>query len=292
MTDIDQFLDKLWLQQGVSQHTLSAYRSDLQHFQSWLEKQSRSLMQASSEDIVTYLGVRRERGLKARSQARLLSSLRKYYGYLLRTEQRTDDPTAHLNSPKLPASLPKSISEQEVSDLLQAPTTNAPLGLRDKAMLELLYATGLRVSELVALKLSEVSLRQGVVRVVGKGNKERLVPMGEEALHWLEQYLRYGRPELMTASTDVVFLSQRGQQMTRQTFWHRIRRYALQAGLPESISPHRLRHAFATHLLNHGADLRALQMLLGHADIATTQIYTQVAKARLKQLHETHHPRG
>lgn len=292
MTDIDQFLDKLWLQQGVSQHTLAAYRSDLQHFQQWLEKQSGTLAQASSDEITSYLGVRRELGLKARSQARLLSSLRKYYGYLLRTQQRADDPTAHLNSPKLPASLPKSISEEDISALLQAPVTNEPLGLRDKAMLELLYATGLRVSELVALKLSEVSVRQGLVRVVGKGDKERLVPMGEEALHWLEQYLRYSRPEMMKASTDVIFLSQRGQQMTRQTFWHRIRRYALQAGLPESISPHRLRHAFATHLLNHGADLRALQMLLGHADIATTQIYTQVAKARLKQLHEVHHPRG
>ncbi|MCL5255911.1 MAG: site-specific tyrosine recombinase XerD [Gammaproteobacteria bacterium] len=292
MSAIDQFLDKLWLQQGVSQHTIAAYRSDLTHFQTWLQQSGIALEQASRDDIVTYLGVRREQGIQSRSQARLLSSLRKYFGYLLRQQQRDDDPTAHLQSPKLPASLPKSISEQDVTALLQAPVTNTALGLRDKAMLELLYATGLRVSELVALKMNEVSLRQGVVRVVGKGNKERLVPMGEEALHALEQYLRYGRPELMQHATDVVFLSQRSQQMTRQTFWHRIRIYALQAGLPETISPHRLRHAFATHLLNHGADLRALQMLLGHADIATTQIYTQVAKARLKQLHEQHHPRG
>lgn len=292
MSAIDQFLDKLWLQQGVSQHTIAAYRSDLRHFQTWLQQSGIALEQASRDDIVTYLGVRREQGIQSRSQARLLSSLRKYFGYLLRQQQRDDDPTAHLQSPKLPASLPKSISEQDVTALLQAPVTNTALGLRDKAMLELLYATGLRVSELVALKMNEVSLRQGVVRVVGKGNKERLVPMGEEALHALEQYLRYGRPELMQNATDVVFLSQRSQQMTRQTFWHRIRIYALQAGLPETISPHRLRHAFATHLLNHGADLRALQMLLGHADIATTQIYTQVAKARLKQLHEQHHPRG
>ncbi|RUO21534.1 site-specific tyrosine recombinase XerD [Aliidiomarina haloalkalitolerans] len=292
MSDIDQFLDKLWLQQGVSQHTIAAYKSDLSHFQNWLASRNQRLEQASREDIVSYLGVRREQGIKSRSQARLLSSLRKYFGYLLRTQLRADDPTAHLQSPKLPASLPKSISEADVTALLQAPVTNTALGLRDKAMLELLYATGLRVSELVGLKMSEVSLRQGVVRVVGKGNKERLVPMGEEALYALEQYLRYGRPELMQNATDVVFLSQRSQQMTRQTFWHRIRIYALQAGLPENISPHRLRHAFATHLLNHGADLRALQMLLGHSDIATTQIYTQVAKARLKQLHEQHHPRG
>ena len=194
--------------------------------------------------------------------------------------------------PKQVQSLPETLSEQDVADLLNAPLTEQSVGLRDKAMLELLYASGLRVSELVALRISEVGLRQGVVRVVGKGNKERLVPLGEEALEWLERYLKYARADFVRIPNDVVFLSNRGQQMTRQTFWHRMKHYAMVAGIRKPLSPHKLRHAFATHLLNHGADLRALQLLLGHADISTTQIYTQVAKERLKQLHQAHHPRG
>ncbi|RUO22529.1 site-specific tyrosine recombinase XerD [Aliidiomarina iranensis] len=292
MQDISIFLDKLWLQQGVSQHTISAYRSDLTHFQTWLQPRNVVLAEASRQDLEDYLAHLAKSGRHPRSQSRFLSAARKYFRYILQQGERSDDPCAHLHSPKQPASIPKSLSEDAVSLLLSAPDVADTLGLRDKAMLELLYATGLRVSELVQLQMSEVSVRQGLVRVVGKGNKERLVPMGEEALHWLSEYLRAARPELMKHKNDVVFLSLRGKQMTRQTFWHRIRHYAALVGLPEGISPHRLRHAFATHLLNHGADLRALQMLLGHSDIATTQIYTEVAKARLKQLHEQHHPRG
>ncbi|RUO38216.1 site-specific tyrosine recombinase XerD [Aliidiomarina shirensis] len=292
MNDISVFLDKLWLQQGVSQHTLSAYRSDLVHFQNWLQPRGVDLVAASRQDLEDYLAHLSKAGMHPRSQSRFLSAVRKYFRYILQQGVRADDPCAHLHSPKQPASIPKSLSEDAVSALLAAPNVTETLGLRDKAMLELLYATGLRVSELVQLQMNEVSVRQGLVRVVGKGNKERLVPLGEEALHWLAEYLRVARPELMKQNRDVVFFSLRGQQMTRQTFWHRIRHYAVIAGLPEGISPHRLRHAFATHLLNHGADLRALQMLLGHSDIATTQIYTEVAKARLKQLHEQHHPRG
>ena len=290
--DLDLFLDKLWLQQGVSKHTLAAYRSDLRHFAEWLEPQSCALADANREHLENYLAYLRQSGKHPRTQARFLSAARKYFAWLMQQHGRTDDPCAHLQSPKQPAYLPKSLSEDAVAALLAAPDVYTSLGLRDKAMLEVLYATGLRVTELVQLKLNELSVRQGLVRVVGKGNKERLVPLGEEALHWLGEYLRHGRPDLLKTNHDVVFVSTRGKQMTRQTFWHRIRIYAQQAGLPEGISPHRLRHAFATHLLNHGADLRALQMLLGHSDIATTQIYTEVAKARLKQLHEMHHPRG
>lgn len=291
--DLQLFLDKLWLQQGVSQHTLAAYRSDLSHFQQWLsEHHNCALPAVQRAHFEAYLAYLHHAKRHPRSQARFLSAARKYFRWLLQQGHRSDDPTAHLTSPKQPAALPKSLSEADVNQLLAAPDTASAIGLRDKAMLELLYATGLRVSELVALQLNQVSMRQGLVRIVGKGNKERLVPLGEEALEWLGQYLRYSRPELARGQHDVVFVSNRGGQMTRQTFWHRIRQYAVLAGLPNDISPHRLRHAFATHLLNHGADLRALQMLLGHSDIATTQIYTAVAKARLKQLHELHHPRG
>lgn len=291
--DLQLFLDKLWLQQGVSQHTLAAYRSDLSHFQQWLsEHHNCALPAVQRAHFEAYLAYLHHAKRHPRSQARFLSAARKYFRWLLQQGHRSDDPTAHLASPKQPAALPKSLSEADVNQLLAAPDTASAIGLRDKAMLELLYATGLRVSELVALQLNQVSMRQGLVRIVGKGNKERLVPLGEEALEWLGQYLRYSRPELARGQHDVVFVSNRGGQMTRQTFWHRIRQYAVLAGLPNDISPHRLRHAFATHLLNHGADLRALQMLLGHSDIATTQIYTAVAKARLKQLHELHHPRG
>lgn len=293
MTDLEDFIEQLWLVQGASQHTLSAYRSDLKKFSDWLQRERQlGLEQASSLDIEQFLAFHFKQGHSARTQARFLSACRKYFGYLQKQEFRQDDPCAHIRTPKQPRKLPDTLTEEDVTDLLNAPETNTPLGVRDRAMLEVLYATGLRVTELVELKLSEISLRQGLVRVVGKGNKERLVPLGEEAVTWLQQYLQYGRVDLQKRACDQVFLSIRGQQMTRQTFWHRIKFHAQSAGIRKPLSPHKLRHAFATHLLNHGADLRALQMLLGHSDIATTQIYTHVAKARLKQVHEAHHPRG
>ncbi|VTP73351.1 tyrosine recombinase [Proteus vulgaris] len=245
-------------------------------------------------DLQSFLATRLDEGYKASSAARLLSTMRRLFQYLYREKLRLDDPSALLSTPKLPKRLPKDLSERQVDDLLNAPCVDEPLELRDKAMLEVLYACGLRVSELVGLSLSDISLRQGVLRVIGKGDKERLVPLGEEAIYWLEQYLQYGRPSLMQGKTDdIVFPSLRGQKMTRQTFWHRIKHYAVIAGIDtEKLSPHVLRHAFATHLLNHGADLRVVQMLLGHSDLSTTQIYTHVATERLKVLHQQHHPRG
>ncbi|CUS49258.1 MAG: tyrosine recombinase XerD [Idiomarinaceae bacterium HL-53] len=293
MAELEAFIEQLWLVQGVSEHTQSAYRSDLLKFSRWLEKETQKPLEAmSSGDIEQFLAAQFKAGQSPRSQARFLSACRKYSQYLQKNQIREDDPCAHIRTPKQLRKLPDTLTEEDVTALLNAPETNSTLGIRDRAMLEVLYASGLRVTELVQLKLSEVSLRQGLVRVVGKGNKERLVPLGEEAVTWLGQYLQYSRPELQVRACDEVFLSTRGKQMTRQTFWHRIKLHAQVAGITRALSPHKLRHAFATHLLNHGADLRALQMLLGHADIATTQIYTQVAKARLKQLHATHHPRG
>lgn len=286
------FLDALWLQQGLSEHTLAAYRSDLHQFQSYLEQQGCTLAGAGQAHLEAYLAAQLAAGRSRRTQARFLSAARKLYRYLQHQGVRTDNPCERLATPQQGRHLPGTLTEQEVELLLAAPAVRDPLGLRDKAMLEMLYATGLRVSELVGLQLSELGLRQGVVRVLGKGDKERLVPFGEEALHWLERYLQHSRPVLSPQPKEVVFVSRRGQQMTRQTFWHRVRHYANQAGLRREISPHKLRHAFATHLLNHGADLRALQMLLGHSDITTTQIYTQVARLRLQQLHQAHHPRG
>ncbi|RUO34681.1 site-specific tyrosine recombinase XerD [Aliidiomarina soli] len=294
---IEQFLDDLWLQQGVSKNTLAAYRTDLKQFSQLLQSQiGRPIHQITRDDLDIAMLAMQRAGKSSRSSARFLSAARKFYRYLLHTEQRADDPTSNMRTPKQALNLPKSLSESDVEALLEAADTSSALGLRDRCMLEVLYATGLRVSELVGLQVSEVNLRQGVIRVTGKGDKERLVPMGEEAMDWLQRYLKTSRPELLASGkkgpTDVVFLSLRGQQMTRQTFWHRIKQLAAQAGLNADLSPHTLRHAFATHLLNHGADLRALQMLLGHSDIATTQIYTHVARARLQALHKTHHPRG
>lgn len=291
---IDDFLDDLWLHQGVSQHTLAAYKSDLVHLARFTHSQTApNLTQLQEADLRGYIHHRQQHGYTQRSIARWISSVRKFYRYLLRIEARSDDPSAHLQAPKQPRQLPHSLSEADVEALLAAPDVNSTLGIRDRCMLEVLYATGLRVSELIGLRLSEISTRQGVVRVVGKGDKERLVPLGEDALDWLQLYLQQSRPELAQGrSSDTVFLSTRGTQMTRQTFWHRIKALALAAGLNTDLSPHTLRHAFATHLLNHGADLRALQMLLGHADIATTQIYTHVARARLQALHSEHHPRA
>ncbi|PJG58938.1 site-specific tyrosine recombinase XerD [Aeromonas cavernicola] len=290
---IDPFLDALWLERGLSDHTVSAYRTDLTQFAHWLDKQGSALLLADSNDIQHYLAWRVDMQFAASSSARFLSALRRFYQYLNREKLRSDDPTVLLEGPKLAKKLPSDLSEAEVGALLAAPLVDDPLELRDKAMLEVLYATGLRVSELVGLTAEHISLRQGVVRVVGKGNKERLVPMGEEAMYWLARYYRDARTLLLGGtSSDVVFPSKRAQMMTRQTFWHRIKLYAQRAGIHGELSPHTLRHAFATHLLNHGADLRVVQMLLGHADLSTTQIYTHVANERLKVLHSEHHPRG
>ncbi|MHA6962952.1 site-specific tyrosine recombinase XerD [Zobellella denitrificans] len=290
---VEQFVDALWLEKGLSDNTLASYRSDLTHFAAWLDGEGGSLLAVDGLTLQQYLAHRLDLGLKASSTARMLSVLRRFFQYLHREQLRADDPSVLIAGPKLPKRLPKDLSEQQVSRLLQAPEVGDPLELRDKAMLELLYATGLRVSELVSLSMESVSLRQGLVRVTGKGNKERLVPMGEEALYWLTSYLKEARPVLLGEQpSDVVFPSRRARQMTRQTFWHRIKHYALRAGITMELSPHTLRHAFATHLLNHGADLRVVQLLLGHSDLSTTQIYTHVANHRLSVLHEQHHPRG
>lgn len=293
LTLLDEFTDRLWLEEGLSRNTLESYRRDLAQFAVWLEKNAaKMLLKAERADIERYLGVRAPVS-KPRSVGRLVASLRRLYRFALREGRIDSDPTQQLGSPKIPRSLPKSLSEDEVEKLLNAPDAEQLLGLRDRAMLETLYATGLRVSELVALKVSEVSLDMGVVRVTGKGDKTRLVPLGEEALDWITRYLREARPMLLDGQlADAMFVTQRGDGMTRQAFWYLIKRYAVLAGIAKHMSPHVLRHAFATHLLNHGADLRVVQMLLGHADISTTQIYTHVARERLKLLHAQHHPRG
>ncbi|QQF76614.1 site-specific tyrosine recombinase XerD [Histophilus somni] len=291
---IDLFLNELWLEKGLSENTVQSYRLDLTALSQWLEPQGLSLETLDVVDLQTFLGERLTQGYKATSIARMLSALRKLFQYLYREKYRSDDPSAVLSSPKLPSRLPKYLTEQQVTDLLNTPNTEIPLELRDKAMLEMLYATGLRVTELVSLSLDSININQGVVRVIGKGNKERIVPIGEEANYWLRQFILYGRSFLLAGqSSDVVFPSRRGTQMTRQTFWHRVKYYAILAEIDTSaLSPHVLRHAFATHLVNHGADLRVVQMLLGHSDLSTTQIYTHVAKERLKILHERFHPRG
>ena len=290
---IDRFLEQLWLLDGLSDNTQAAYQTDLLQYAGWLQPRGQSLWQAKREDLLEYLGWRLQQGYKASSSARLLSALRRFYQQALEQGQVLEDPSALVDMPKTRRNLPDTLTESDVDRLLETPDITEPLGLRDRCMLEVLYATGLRVSELVGLKLDEVSLRQGVVRVMGKGSKERLVPMGEQALDWLERYLAQGRPLLLGGKmSDVVFPSQRGQQMTRQTFWYRIKLHAQVAGIIKPLSPHTLRHAFATHLLNHGADLRVVQMLLGHSDLSPTQIYTHVAQARLQALHAEHHPRG
>ena len=291
---IDLFLNEYWIEKGLSENTVQSYRLDLTALCDWLDKNDLSLETLDAVDLQGFLGERLEKGYKATSTARMLSAMRKLFQYLYREKYRVDDPSAVLSSPKLPSRLPKYLTEQQVSDLLNTPDVEVPLELRDKAMLELLYATGLRVTELVSLTIENMSVQQGVVRVIGKGNKERIVPMGEEAAYWIRQFMLYGRPVLLNGqSSDVVFPSQRAQKMTRQTFWHRVKHYAILADIDaDALSPHVLRHAFATHLVNHGADLRVVQMLLGHTDLSTTQIYTHVAKERLKRLHERFHPRG
>lgn len=288
---IESFVDSLWMERGLAENTLTAYRSDLSRFAAWLGGQGRGLLGATRADVLAFLA-----GLAAsppRSNARRLSTLRRFYRHQLRQGMLQADPCGRIDTPRLGRSLPASLSEKDVERLLGAPSVRSAEGLRDRAMLELLYATGLRVSELVSLDLAQVNRRQGVVRIMGKGGKERLVPMGEAALDWLDRYLRDGRPELVRGRPDAgLFPSRRGRNLTRQAFWHAVRRHALSAGIEKAISPHTLRHAFATHLLNHGADLRVVQLLLGHSDISTTQIYTHVARARLKELHGKHHPRG
>ncbi len=290
----EQFLDTLWIERNLSQNTLDAYRRDIGALTAWLAHHSLTVLQVDVFQLQAYLAERVEGGYKATSSARHLSTIRSLFQYLYREKLREDDPCVLIASPKLSRHLPKDLSEAQLERLLQAPDNSNPLELRDKAMIELLYATGLRVTELVSLTMSNLSLRQGVVRIIGKGNKERLVPIGEEAIYWIEQFIEYGRPWLLNnRMIDVVFPSSRARKMTRQTFWHRIKHYAALAGIDsDKLSPHVLRHAFATHLLNHGADLRIVQMLLGHSSLSTTQIYTHVATARLRQLHLQHHPRA
>ncbi|CAH0235250.1 MULTISPECIES: site-specific tyrosine recombinase XerD [unclassified Pseudomonas] len=290
---IERFIEALWLEKGLSAHTQSAYRSDLALLNGWLQARGVELQSVGREVLLDHLAWRMNEGYKARSTARLISGMRGFYRFLLREGVIDTDPTLQVDMPQLGRPLPKSLSEADVEALLAAPDLDDPIGLRDRAMLEVLYACGLRVSELIGLTLEQVNLRQGVLRVFGKGSKERLVPMGEEAIGWVERYCREARPALLAGRpADVLFPSLRGEQMTRQTFWHRIKHQARVAGIAKSLSPHTLRHAFATHLLNHGADLRVVQMLLGHSDLSTTQIYTHVARARLQALHAQHHPRG
>ncbi len=288
---IDGFLDALWAEAGLSKNTLTAYRNDLRQFSQWLS--GKSLEDVEKKDITDFLAFRYDQQLSARSSARMLSTLRRFYGFLQLEGVIQQDPSEQIQSPQHTVPLPKSLSENDIERLLEAPETSGFLGFRDRTMLELLYATGVRVSELVDLKLSQLGMTQGCLRVIGKGNKERLTPMGEIALDWLERYLQGARQEILAGRhSDYVFVTRRGKSMTRQAFWHIIKRYAVKAGIDKSLSPHTLRHAFATHLINHGADLRVVQMLLGHSDLSTTQIYTYVAQERLKQLHQTHHPRG
>lgn len=290
---IDNYLDAIWMEKGLSQNSLDSYGRDLKGFAAWLEPQKLTLLSISGKEIQWFLSHRFEQGLTARTTARQLSCLRGFYRYLVREKRIQEDPTALVDNPKLGRPLPKTLTESDVEELLAAPDVESALGLRDRTMLEVLYATGLRVSELVGLKLHQVNLRQGVLRVFGKGSKERLVPMGDEAMGWLERYTKESRPLLLNeVQSDVLFPSTRAQQMTRQTFWYRLKHYVQQAGIDKPVSPHTLRHAFATHLLNHGADLRVVQLLLGHSDLSTTQIYTHVASSRMKSLHAEHHPRG
>ncbi|KZN46860.1 tyrosine recombinase XerD [Pseudoalteromonas luteoviolacea CPMOR-2] len=291
---IEAFLDMLFLEQGLSDNTIAAYRNDLEKFSKFVGDQLevKHLFEVTVADIEAYLAYRVDQGLKSRSTARSVSALKRFYLYWVNEKQIAESPMINIAQPKTIQSLPKTLTEQEVEALLAAPDVEDAMGLRDKAMLELLYATGLRVTELVGLRMEQINLRQAVVLVRGKGGKERLVPMGEESLRWVEQFLKIGRPQMVKHANDFVFVSKRGIGMTRQTFWHRIKLYAMLADVKSPLSPHTLRHAFATHLLNHGADLRVVQMMLGHSDLSTTQIYTHVASERLKSLHQQHHPRA
>jgi integrase/recombinase XerD len=291
---IRAFLDSLWIEEGLSENTQKAYGSDLALFSGWLAASRKvSLLQVRAGDIEAYLGLKYRQNISHRTSARLLSSLRKFYAHLLRQGRLDEDPSAAIGSPQMGKPLPLTLTEMEVERLLAAPVVDEPLGQRDRAMLELLYATGLRVTELVLLRFDQINLRQGVVRVMGKGSKDRLVPIGEEAETWLETYFKNSRPTILgMRQSDYLFVTDRGTAMTRQAFWHLIKRYAVKASIAKPLSPHTLRHAFATHLLNHGADLRVVQLLLGHSDLSSTQIYTHIAQERLKDLHARCHPRG
>jgi len=290
---IDAFIDHLWLEDGLSKNTLNSYRFDLELFTEWLTKSlKKNILDVSQADIQQYLSFKFPTS-KSRSISRLLATLRRLFRYLLRENKIKNDPTLDIMSPKIPKSLPKSLSEEEVEALLNTPDVETISGLRDKAMLELLYACGLRVSELVNILLTELSMTEGIIRITGKGSKTRLVPMGEEAVDWIKKYINESRNDILNKKTSkYLFITIRGSGMTRQAFWYLIKKYSIIAEIKKPISPHILRHAFATHLINHGADIRVVQMLLGHSDISTTQIYTHVARERLKKIHESHHPRG
>jgi integrase/recombinase XerD len=290
---LEQFLDSIWAERGLSRNTLKSYRYDLIQLAAQLQQNGRSLPDARREDLLQFLAMQVQSGRSPRSLARYLSGFRQFYQWLLREGLIHNDPSALIESPRLGRGLPKALGEQQVVALLNAPDVSTALGLRDRTMLELMYATGLRVSELVKLELVNLGINQGVVRVMGKGGKERLVPLGEEALSWLQLYLRDSRPDLIKgAACPHVFITTRKKGMTRQAFWYAVRKHAAVAGIEQTVSPHMLRHSFATHLLNHGADLRVVQLLLGHSDLSTTQIYTHIAREGLKQLHQKHHPRG
>jgi integrase/recombinase XerD len=292
--EIERFLDSLWSQKGLAELTLSAYQQDLLQFSRWLADQCQKLSVADQHSIQQFLAERFANGTSARSNARLLSTLKQYYRYLIRVGERQDNPTALISAPKTHRSLPQSLGEADIEKLLEAPDLDSNYGLRDRCMLELMYSSGLRVSELVGLQLNQINTNLGLVRLIGKGNKERVIPVGEEALHWLSQYMKQARPGLQSAKSinDALFLSSRGSAITRQAFWQNIKKHLLKAGVKTVFSPHSLRHAFATHLLNHGADLRTVQMLLGHSSLSTTQIYTHIAQSRLQSIHAQHHPRG
>jgi integrase/recombinase XerD len=290
---LDQFLDALWAERGLRQNTLQSYRYDLQLLMALQRRRGSSLRRASREDLLHFLALQLRSGRSPRSLSRYLSGFRQFYRWLVREGLLQQDPTALIESPKLGRGLPRALSEQQVTRLLEAPDTATPIGLRDRTMLELMYASGLRVSELVGLRIENLNLNQGVVRITGKGGKERLVPLGEEAIAWLRRYLEESRPQLMKGQSDpLLFVTARRSGMTRQAFWYAIRKHARSAGIQSAVSPHMLRHSFATHLLNHGADLRVVQLLLGHSDLSTTQIYTHIAREGMKQLHAKHHPRG
>ncbi|MCH8117396.1 MAG: site-specific tyrosine recombinase XerD [Proteobacteria bacterium] len=290
---VDRFLDAIWMERGLSPNTLGAYRADLMTLGRGLSVGSKSIDMADKADLLAFIAHRVENGAKPRSTARQLSSFRRFFRYIMREGLRDNDPTTDIEMPRIGRSLPQTLSEEEVDALLNAPNTDEPLGHRDRAMLELLYATGLRVSELINLKQSQINFNQGVLRIIGKGDRERLIPLGEESQRWLKNFIDGPRMEiLLERQTDYLFPTRRGDRMTRQAFWHIIKRYAQKSGIRKKMSPHSLRHAFATHLLNRGADLRVVQLLLGHSDLSTTQIYTHVARERLKDLHGKHHPRG
>ena len=290
---LEKFIDMLWLERGLSRHTLNSYASDLRHLGRWLEAKEEDLLSARRQHLLAYLGELALSGNSPRTSARRLSSMRQFYQYLMREAWIQEDPTLDISAPRLGRPLPKALTESEVEALLQAPRLDVAEEFRDRVMLELLYATGLRVSELIEIRPEQISLTQGLVRVTGKGGKERLAPMGDEAQEWIERFIQGPRQELLHGrNCDALFPTRRGSGMTRQAFWYRVRKHALAAGIDKHLSPHTLRHAFATHLVNHGADLRVVQLLLGHSDLSTTQIYTHVARTRLKQLHARHHPRA